>query len=449
MIASLIDSRVYRDAYGTEEMREIWSDVANIQAWLDVEKALARSQARLGLIPKTAEKEINAKANVKNLSLDQIRENYAKTGHPLVAMINVLKGLCENGAEEFIHFGATTQDILDTGSVLQTRSAIEVIERNLQTLEQICVGIAKEHKMTVMAGRTHGQHAVPITFGYKVAVWVEEIRRHLERLAQLKPRVLVIEFSGAAGTLATIPPEVGFNLQKELASELNLGIPTITWHSARDGFAELLSTLGIIMGTLSKIANEVVQLQRTEIAELEIDATGRIGSSTMPHKRNPVLMEHTIVLARFVQANANIMLESMSGAHERDGSTWGAEMKVISESFILSSAALAILNTELPRMKVRVDNMERNINLLGGLIMSERTMMKLASVVGRLTAHEIVYEDSMKAFESGQSLKKVLEADLRVTKVLSNNAIDELMNPATYLGLAPMYVDRVTGRAGK
>ncbi|MDI7246767.1 MAG: adenylosuccinate lyase [Bacillota bacterium] len=445
MATSLIDSRIFRDSYGTDEMRRIWDDESTVQSWLDVEAALARAQARLGLVPEAAAQEISAKAKIENLHLDEVREGYVRTGHPIMPMIRALQRACETSAGEYIHWGATTQDIMDTGCILQTRSALEAIERSVRALEQTCVGLARLHKMTVMVGRTHGQHAVPITFGYKVAVWVEELRRHIARLTQLRPRVLAVEFSGAAGTLATIGPEMGFALQQELARELDLGVPSISWHSARDGFAELLSVLGMIMGTVAKIANEVVTLQRTEIAELEQDATGRIGSSTMPHKRNPMQLEHVVALARFVRSNADVMLEVMSGEHERDWRTWGSEMKLISESFVISAAGLAILNSELPRVKVRVDNMKRNLDTLHGLLLSERVMMRLAGAVGRQTAHEIVYEDSMEAFEEARPLKKVLEEDSRVTEVLSSQEIEDLMDPASYLGLAPLYVDRVAG----
>jgi len=448
-MASMIDSRIFRESYGTDEMRRIWEDESTVQSWLDMEAALARSEAILKIIPESAAKEISAKAKVENIDIDELRKGYLKTGHPIMPLIAGLEKVCGPASGEYIHWGATTQDIMDTGCVLQVRSSLEVIEQNIKELEQICIALSEPHRMTIMPGRTHGQHAVPITFGYKVAVWIEELRRHMERLTQLRPRVLMLEFSGAAGTLATIGAEKGFMLQQEIAKELGLAVPPITWHSARDNFAELLSLLAMIMGTLSKIANEVVTLQRTEIAELEVDVTGRIGSSTMPHKRNPILMEHVVALARFVRSNADVMIEVMSGEHERDWRTWGAEMKLISESFMLTAGAFAILKNELSRIKVRADNMRRNIDILGGLMMSERVMMKLASAVGRQTAHEIVYKDSMKAFEEKKPFKNVLEEDPKVQNLLSEDEIACLMDPASYLGLAPLYVDRVIGKGTK
>lgn len=439
----MIDSCIFQDSFSSKRMREIFNDTAKIQSWLDVEAALARSQARLGIIPEEAAKEITKKAKAENIDMVELRQIYSVTGHPIMPLINTFKSVCDDHHGEYIHWGATTQDIMDTGCVLQIKQALEVIEKGLIDTENICINLAKNHKMTPQAGRTHGQHAVPITFGYKVSVWIEEIRRHLARIKQCRPRVLVVEFSGAAGTLATIEVDKGFRLQCELAKELNLGVPTISWHSARDGFAEVLSLLALAMGTLAKIANEIVLLQRTEIAELEQDATGRIGSSTMPHKRNPMQFEQVIALSRMVISNANTMLGCMMGENERDWATWGTEMKIIEESFLMADAVIEILNYELRRVKVRKENMRENLDILKGLMLSERVMMKLAEKVGRQTAHDIIHEASMKAFESDLDFSSVLKSDSRVKEVLNEEEIDALMDPTTYLGLAPLYVERV------
>jgi len=329
-------------------------------------------------------------------NLLRMRMIYEKTGHPIMPLISLFKKVCKKNYGEYIHWGATTQDIMDTGNILQIKKAIKVLENNLEALKKMCLNLAFKHKNTLQAGRTHGQQAVPITFGYKVAIWLEEVKRHLVRIEQSKFRLLVLEFSGAAGTLATINIDKGFKLQEILAEELGLGLPLVPWHSARDNLAEILSILAMVTGTVGKIANEVISLQRTEIVELEQKQTRRIGSSTMPHKRNPMQFEHVVVLSKLVRANANIMIEVMVGEHERDWRSWGTEMKIVEESFIMTGAALKILNRELNGIKVNKEKMRENLKILKGLIMSERIMMRLAKVVGRQTAYTIVHEDSMK-----------------------------------------------------
>lgn len=449
MTISLIDSYIFRNSYGTKEMREVFNDRARIQAWLDVEASLARAQAKLNIIPKDAAKEINTKAKAENIEIEKMKTIYEKTGHPIVPLVNLLKEACIKNYGEYVHWGATTQDIMDTGNILQVKKAIKVMKKQLEELKGICLNLSQIHKNTLQAGRTHGQQAVPITFGYKVAVWVEEIKRHLVRIKQCQPRLLVLEFSGAAGTLATIDVDKGFKLQEILSKELGLNIPPVPWHSSRDNLAEILSILAMIAATMAKIANEVIVLQSTEIAEVEQGQEGRIGSSTMPHKRNPMQFEHVVVLSKFVRANANIMIEAMIGEHERDWSSWGAEMKIVEESFILTGALLQILNSELSKIKINKEKMKSNLALLKGLIMSERVMMQLAKSVGRQTAHTIIHDDAMEAFELKKEFGEILKTDSRIKDFLSEEEIDSLMDPATYIGLAPRYVDRVCGNIKK
>jgi len=443
MSTSLIDSFVFKNSYGTKEMRQIFNDKSRIQAWLDVEAALAKAQAKLNIIPKDAANEIDAKAKAENIDFDKMKDIYEKTGHPIVPLVNLFKKACIKNYGEYIHWGATTQDIMDTGNILQIKKGITVLKNNLEELNKICLRLAQEHKNTLQAGRTHGQHAVPITFGYKVAVWVEEIKRHLVRIKQCKLRLLVLEFSGAAGTLATIDVDKGFELQEILSKELGLNISSVPWHSSRDNLAEILSIIAMIAATIAKIANEIIVLQSTEISELEQDQEGRIGSSTMPHKRNPMQFEHVVALYRYVKANANTMIELMVGEHERDWRTWGAEMKIIEESFVMTGAAMQILKDELRRLKVNKERMKENLKILKGLMMSERVMMRLAQSVGRQTAHAIIHEDAMKSFELNKEFGNVLKTDPKVTVVLSDEEIDSLLDPSTYVGLAAKYVDRV------
>lgn len=444
MIASsLFDSKIFKNSYSTEEMREIFNDESRVQAWLDVEAALARAQKKLNIISKEASEEINSKAKIENIDFGKMREAYEITGHPIVPLVNLLKQACSGNYGEYVHWGATTQDIMDTGSILQIRRGIEVIEKRLKELEKICTKLAKKYKDSIQAGRTHGQHAVPITFGYKVAVWVREIRRHIERLGQCKSRLYIVEFSGAAGTLATINIEQGFLLQKYIADELDLMTPSISWHSSRDNLIEMINVLSLISGTIAKIANEIVTLNRTEIGEVEQNQEGRIGSSTMPQKRNPMQFEHIVVLYRFIKGNANIMQELAIGEHERDWRTWGAEMKIIEESFLIFDCLLASANYEMKKLKINTKRMKQNLGMTNGLIMTERVMMFLAEKIGRQTAHDILHEAARKAFEKGLALKEVLKSDNKIMKILSEDEIDSLLETDTYTGLARKYVEEL------
>jgi len=449
MNSSLIDSIIFKNSYSTEKMRQCFNDNSRIQSWLDVEAALARAQSKLGIIPEEAAREINSKAHYKNLDFKEMQKIYEKSGHPIMPIIYTLKKACVKTWGEYVHWGATTQDIMDTGCILQIRDALPVIEEATNKLRVICLNLAREHRDTLLSGRTHGQQAVPITFGYKAAIWVEEIKRHLERLQQCKPRLFILEFAGAAGTLATIDQEKALALQKELAKELSLEVSSLPWHVSRDHLVEICSILAYISGTCAKIANEIVALQRTEIAEVEQAQGGRIGSSTMPHKRNPMQFEHVVVLDRFIRNNANAMLENLLGEHERDWRTWGSEMKLIEENFLHTSALLEIMVQELNGLKVNRRKMQQNLNILNGLIMSERVMMKLAEKLGRQTAHDLLHASTKRAFEENKAFAQILKEDHRVKKVLNEREIDDLMDPSTYLGLAPKYVEELIEREDK
>jgi len=443
MNSSLIDSSIFRNAYSTEKMREIFNDAQRIQAWLDVESALARSQAILGIIPEDAAREITEKAKWEKLDFCKMKEIYERSGHPIMPLINALKDVCKRPWGEYVHWGATTQDIMDTGCILQIRNALFIIEEYLNDLKDVLQDLAIKYKNTVQAGRTHGQQAIPITFGYKVAIWAEEIGRHIDRLNECKKRLLILEFAGATGTLATIEQKKAFDLQETLAKELSLILPSLPWHSSRDHLVELTSILAYICGTCAKISNEIITLQRTEIAEVEQAQEGRIGSSTMPHKRNPMQFEHVVVLNRFVKNNASAMLENLIGDHERDWRSWGSEMKLIEESFLHCAALLEIMLTEMKQLIINKEKMHDNLYVLKGLMMSERIMMKLAEKVGRQTAHDILHHTAKEAFEKNLEFNEVLKKDPKVSEVLSSEEIDLLMDPTTYVGLAPMYVDRL------
>lgn len=442
----VIDSAIFRDQFGTEATRRIFSDESTVQRWLDVEASLARVQARMGIIPQAAADEIIAKARVELIDLAELKREMDRTAHPIVPLLRAMKKVCSGDAGEYIHWGATTQDIIDSGTVLQLRDALAVIEARYRELLDKLVALAAKHRDLVMVARSHGQQALPITFGFKVAVWVEEMRRNLDRFEAMKARVLVGQFSGAVGTLAALG-EQGFAVQEALFEDLGLACPRIHWHVSRDGMAELACTLAICTSTLGKIAHEVYSLQKTETAELEEPfAMGKVGSSTMPHKRNPPTCETVVAISRVVRGIAPTALESMMAEHERDKIVLQAEREFVSRLCCLADAAAAKMNYVIGDLTVRGPNMEKNLHLQRGLLMSEAVMMGLSEALGRQEAHEIVYEVCMDVFERGGDFLEGLMARPEVTAKLDEAAIRKLLDPHGYTGLAGRFVDRVVSR---
>ncbi len=443
MPAYAIDSRLFRDQFSTPEMRAIWDDVTTVQRWLDVEAALAEVQAELGLIPRRAAQAIVAAAKVESLDLDALKVEMDRTAHPIVPLVRALGAACAGDAGQYAHWGATTQDIIDTGFVLQMREAWPLILSRVDALTEAAERLAREHRDTPLAGRTHGQQALPVTFGYKCAVWVAELRRHRERLAQCAPRLLVGQFSGAAGTLASLGAD-GLKVQAALMQRLGLAQPVITWHTARDGFGEAVCLLALVAGTAGKIAHEVYTLQRTELAELEEPyPEGKVGSSTMPHKRNPAVCEGIMALVRSVRSAVPQALESLVAEHERDKVELQGERDYIPRAFCHADAALAKTVYVLEGLKVRADNMRRNLDATGGLLLSEAIMMRLGPAIGRQRAHDLLHHACMAAFEEGRPMKQTLMAEPAVREHLDEAAIDALLAPENYTGLAGDMVDRI------
>ena len=430
-----IDYYVYSGSWGTDEGRKIFSEEQMIDRWLKIEAALAEAEGEMGIIPDWAAREICAKAAVENIDLDMAKAEQQKTRHSLVPVIRAFAKACGEKAGEYVHFGPTTQDIIDTGNVLALREVMAAVTRDLEAMEKRLAQISLDHADTPMAGRTHGQHALPITFGFKVASWLQEVRRHLDRLDEIRPRVLVGELAGAVGSYASWG-EQGRELERRTMGKLGLGQSDIPWQSARDRFAEAVLLLAMISSTLGRIAGEVFLLQKTEVDELAQGfEMGRVGSSTMPHKRNPEAPEAIKGLSRLVRYRAAGILEAMEGEHERDANTWKTEWIIIPEVSLYTLAALAKTRQLLDGLAVNKEKMRANLDLTKGLILSERAMFVLGEHLGKQTAHEVVYEASMKAFESGKDLTAVLAADSRVKKVLSEKAIREFMDPVTYTGL--------------
>lgn len=447
MASHVIDMVMLRNVFGTPEMRAVWSDENRLQKHLDVEAALALAEAELGLIPEYAAKVIAEKAKVELLDLQAIADEVLKSKHSLMPTIRALQALCGPEAGEYVHFGATTQDIVDTGMMLQLKEAHAIIVRDLRAIARQLARLAREYRDTPIAGRSHGVQGLPTTFGFKIAVLLSEVLRHLDRLKEAEARVFTGVIGGAVGTYAAFGP-LGPEVEERTLRKLGLAVPDICWHSSRDRQAEYIGILGMISATLGKLGNEFYNLMRTEIDELEEPFTsGKIGSSTMPHKRNPAALEGIVSLSKPVRYNVALVQEAMIVEHERDAMSWRCEWIALPETCIYLSAQLASAKAVLEGLVVKPENMRRNLDRLGGLLLSERVMFALADRLGKQTAHHIIYELSMKAVEENRAFKDVLLEDKRVAEALDEKTLDELLDPAAYLGSAPQIVDRVLARA--
>ncbi len=437
-----IDSILYRDAFGTPAMRAIFADRALIGRYVEVEVALARAEARCGVIPLAAAQEIAAKADAAALDLDELRRGTDNVGYPILSLVHQLAAQCGE-AGRWLHWGATTQDVMDTAVVLQIRDALALVEADVAAVQAILAGLAQRHRDTPMAGRTHLQHALPITFGYKAAVWLSMFDRHAERLQQVRPRVLVGQFAGAAGTLASLGSR-GLDVQQALMEELRLGTPVATWHVARDGFGETVNLLALITASLGKVAYDLILLSSTEFDEVhEPFVPGRGASSTMPQKRNAISSELMLACAKAVQRHAGLMMDAMVQDGERATGPWHAEWLAIPDSFMLTAAALHQARFALGGLVVDAGRMASNLGMSRGLIVAEAVMMGLAPHLGRQDAHDLVYAACRVAHDTGTSLADALSQQPAITAHLDPAAIARLTDPTNYLGAAPAMVDRM------
>ncbi len=448
MASNVLDSVLFRDSFGTPQMRAVFDDRELIRKYVQVEVALAKAQARCGVIPEAAAKEIAAKCNADTLDFDLLRHETEIVGYPILPLVHqIAKQAGASGG--YVHWGATTQDIMDTAVVLQVRDGLDIVQADVKALRGILGGLSKKYRDTPMAGRTHLQQALPVTFGYKCAVWLDMFDRHAERIAQARPRVLVGEFAGAAGTLASLGDK-GLAVQKAMMEELGLGVPVSTWHVARDGFAEAVNLLGVITGSLGKIAYDVMIMASNEFGELyEPFVKGRGASSTMPQKRNPISSELMLACAKGVRQQAGLMLDAMVQDLERATGPWHAEWIAIPESFVLAAGALNQAKFMLGGLIVDEKAMARNLDMTKGLIVAEAVMMGLAPHIGRQDAHDVVYDACRVVNEKGGRLADVLNAMPSVSSRLDPKLIERLTDPANYLGMAPQMVDQVLASSAK
>lgn len=446
MFATAIDSAVFRDIFSTEPMRLIFSDESRVQYYLDFEAALARVQARLGIIPAEAADEIVRHCSAAQFDMAKLKAATERIGYPVLPVVQQLVASCDRGLGEWCHWGATTQDITDTATVMQIRDALALVETDLRAICASLAGLARQHRDTPMAGRSNLQQATPITFGYKCAVLLAGFQRHLERLAQLRPRVLVGEFGGATGTLASLGAD-GLRVQQALMQELGLGQPEIAWHTMRDRIAEVGCFLGLVTGTLGKISTDVKLMMQTEVEEVyEPFSEGRGSSSTMPQKRDPISSNYIHACVAMVRQNVAALLDAMVEDHERATGPWEIEWIAVPEIFLLSAGALSQARFLVGGLVVDPARMRANLDLTKGLVVSEAVMMGLGPALGRQRAHDLVY-DVCRAVIAGQgTFLDLLAANPEIAAHMTRERLAMLLDPANYCGLAGEMVDRVLAR---
>lgn len=432
--------------FGTAEATTQFSDRARLQGMLDFEAALAHAEAEAGVIPATAVAAIAACCRAELFDMTALASATARAGNPAIPMVQHLTRLVEGGdavAARFVHWGATSQDAMDTGLVLQLRAYLLRFEADLAALSSALARLAEAHRQTPVIGRTWMQHALPVTFGLKAAGWLDAVERHRTRLVELRPRLLVVQFGGAAGTLAALGP-AGLKVAAGLARALDLRLPALPWHGTRDRVAELASVLGLVVGTLGKIARDVSLHMQTDVAEaFEPSGVGRGTSSTMPHKRNPVSAAVVLSAATRAPGLVAAMLSAMVQEHERGLGGWHAEWQTLPELAILAEGAVRQTIEMIAGLDVDTVRMRENLETTRGLVMAEAVTMALGAALGRLAAHELVERACRTALRDGRHLKDVLAEDAEACRHLSPADFDRLFDPLGYIGQADAFVGRV------
>lgn len=434
------------DAYFTaRDMREVFCDQGRVQAMLDFEAALARAEARVGLIPASAVAPIVSACSADLYDFAALGEAIATAGNsaiPLVKALGKQIAATDAEAERYVHLGATSQDVMDCGLVLQLRQALDLIEEELALLAASLATQAQRHTATPLAGRTWLQHATPVTLGMKIAGWLGAVTRSRQRLRELKPRLLVLQFGGASGTLAALG-EQALPIAEALAEELQLTLPEQPWHTQRDRIVEFGAALGLIAGSLGKLGRDVSLLMQTEAAEVfEPAAPGKGGSSTMPHKRNPVGAAVLIGAATRVPGLVSTLFSAMPQEHERSLGLWHAEWETLPDICCLVSGSLQQARLLADGLEVDAERMGRNLELTQGLVLAEAVSIVLAQRVGRDSAHHLLEQCCKRAVAEQRHLRAVLGDEPQVTAELSAAELDHLLNPAHYLGQAQVWVER-------
>lgn len=443
------DSEIYGVSWTTPELRGLFSEQNRIKGWLEVMTVLAGVQADFGLIPKQAALEIETFYN--HLSIDEtflkeVGEDFIKTNHSLLGLINAVKQRCGPSGGEWLCYGATVQDITDTHIVRVLMSVRQLFAEQLTELEKVLKTLAIEHRLTPLCGRTHGQPGLPITFGFKVAGWLDEFDRHRLRLNELKSRLGVGQLCGGVGSLSSLGSNP-LELQSEFMQRLGLEAPAISWTSSRDRLAEWLNVLAMITATGDRIGQEVFNLQRPEIAELsEGFIPGAVGSITMPHKRNPEISEHLGTLSRVVRHHAAHMAESLVHSHERDGRAWKSEWAIIPDATLAAGKSLMLLKSLIEGLQINAERMLQNIEAMKGFIHAEKVMLALAEKIGKQSAHKLVYDIAMQGQEQNMPLKQALMQNSQIASLLSIDEINSLFDLDKSVGCCAEMIDQVITR---
>src|SRR5688572_21045336 len=445
-MATPLDSAIFKPLFTDEEIAVLLSDAAFVRALVEVEVALARAEARAGVIPAKAAEQI-AKASSDKVDIAALTQGTVRSGFPIIVLAEELRRQVDGDAAAFVHWGATTQDIMDTACVLQLRSVIKILRARLGEVARHLSALAERHRNTVLAGRTHGQQALPITFGFKVAGWVAPLVRHVERLDEIEPRLLVVQFGGAAGTLAALGDK-GLRVVKELAKELSLAVPVMPWHTQRDSFVEFAGWLSLVTGTLGKMAQDIILLAQTEVGEAgESTEAGRGGSSTMPQKSNPITSELIVAAARTNAALLSAMHQAQIQEHERATHGWQVEWLTLPQMITLAGAALKHALYLAENLQADINVMRANISRANDVILAEAAVFALAKVMPRLQAEELVKKACAAAVAENTPLIGVVEG-LAIDSV-TQGEIDwqALARPENYLGVTDEIINQVLTRA--
>ncbi len=443
----IVDSQFYRKGYTTDEARAIFCDLRRMQRWLDVEAALALAQADLALIPTAAAKKLQHTAKLGLLNTKTIKKDISETGHSLVPLLNAWHTVAGNTAGQYIHFGATTQDIQDTAQSLELHDVFDIVERDLVIIIKELVRLAEKYIGLVMIGRTHGQHALPTTFGLKISSWLDELLRSAQRLAECKKRLLVSQLFGGVGTMAAFGDK-GLELLANFSARLQLNIPQCAWHSARDRLVEFQANMAILAGGLARIANEICQLSRNEISELEEPFHfGKIGSSTMPHKRNPEMCEQVVVLAKLIKANAGMSFDTLINEHERDYRSIRLEWVAVTEASLFLCGALHHSKAILKNLIVDEKKIKQNTANSANLISTEALMFTLAKKIGKQKAHQLIYEVSMQAHDNKRPIITLIMERDEVSGNFTLETLNKSLAQDQQVGLASQITNQTVSEA--
>lgn len=448
LASHIIDSRFFANGYGTDEARQVFCDYRRMQRWLDVEATLAQCQAELGIIPGPIATTISQTARIERLDIAAISKGIATTGHSLIPLLKEWQRVTDQAAGQFIHYGATTQDIQDTAQSLELKDISTILCRDLREIIDMLAALADTHRDLVTVGRSHGQHALPTTMGLKMAGWLDETLRNHTRLTACLPRLLAAQLFGGVGTMAALSRQ-GLVLLDRFSATLGLAAPLSCWHSSRDRTVEFVSTLALITGGVARIANEICQLARNEIDELaEPFIFGQIGSTTMPHKKNPELCEQVVVLSRLVKGNASTLFDSLCNEHERDYRAVRLEWVALTEASVFSCAALRMMKTILGGLTINRDRIKENLDRFSVLISTEALMFLLGEKIGKQSAHTVIYEASVGCDGCDPNgLIDRLMAHPDVKRNFGRDELEKAVDPSLHTGLSGQIIDRVLAEA--